>query len=66
MNYYGLASNSIFFIAWDSKMRWNNLLGDLAVNVTAGSRAEKSKTRDRSDARYGRMEPLIRKVMFPY
>src|SRR5262249_35484148 len=22
---------------WDSKTRWNNLLGDLAVNVTAGS-----------------------------
>jgi hypothetical protein len=23
--------------SWDSKTRWNNLLGDLAVNVTAGS-----------------------------
>jgi hypothetical protein len=23
--------------SWDSKMRWNNLLGDLAVDVTAGS-----------------------------
>src|SRR6185503_16198751 len=22
--------------SWDSKARWNNLLGDLAVNVTAG------------------------------
>src|SRR5436309_3740885 len=23
--------------SWDSKTRWNNLSGDLAVNVTAGS-----------------------------
>src|SRR5438046_7815710 len=32
---FGLGTKAI--PSWDSKTRWNNLLGDLAVNVTAGS-----------------------------
>jgi hypothetical protein len=32
---FGLGTKAL--PSWDSKMRWNNLLGDLAVNVTAGS-----------------------------
>src|SRR5207245_9365549 len=32
---FGLGTKAL--PSWDSKTRWNNLLGDLAVNVTAGS-----------------------------
>src|SRR3954447_15657374 len=32
---YGIGTKAV--PSWDSKTRWNNLLGDLAVNVTAGS-----------------------------
>src|SRR3954451_1794444 len=32
---YGIGAKAV--PSWDSKTRWNNLLGDLAVNVTAGS-----------------------------
>src|SRR5215468_11546199 len=33
---FGLGTKAL--PSWDSKTRWNNLLVDLAVNVTAGSR----------------------------
>ena len=32
---FGLGTRAL--PSWDSKTRWNNLLGDLAVNITAGS-----------------------------
>src|SRR5262245_45553189 len=32
---FGLGTKAL--PSWDSKTRWNNLSGDLAVNVTAGS-----------------------------
>src|SRR5262245_38181666 len=32
---YGIGTKAL--PSWDSKTRWNNLMGDLAVNVTAGS-----------------------------
>jgi hypothetical protein len=33
--FFGLGTKAL--PSWDSKTRWNNLLGDLAVNVTTGS-----------------------------
>src|SRR5262245_14002000 len=35
---YGLGTRAL--PSWDSKTRWNNLWGELAVNVTAGSRGQ--------------------------
>jgi hypothetical protein len=39
---FGLGTKAL--PSWDSKTRWNNLSGDLAVNVTAGSSGRTNST----------------------
>src|SRR5262249_54345346 len=47
---FGLGTKAL--PSWDSKTRWNNLLADLSVNVTAGSRGHTNSPHPSSRERH--------------
>ena len=56
--------------SWDSKTRWNNLLGDLAVNVTAGSSGQTNSphpsSREGHHSTVGRISGSLVSDLIPY
>src|SRR5262249_41640190 len=65
---FGLGTKAL--PSWDSKTRWNNLLGDLAVNVTAGSsgctNSPHPSSREGHHSTVGRISGFLVSDLIPY
>src|SRR4029079_13276420 len=65
---FGLGTKAL--PSWDSKTRWNNLLGDLAVNVTAGSSGRTNSphpsSREGHHSTVGRISGFLVSDLIPY
>src|SRR5258705_4429272 len=65
---FGLGTKAL--PSWDSKTRWNNLLGDLAVNVTAGSsgctNSPHPSSREGHHSTVGRISGFLVSYLIPY